>query len=450
VTKADTSLIRSRSEQLGLPLADAIVRALRAAAPPGQPSPTILAICPNSEAVVKAAVQAASQAQAPLFFAATLNQVDLDGGYTGWTPGQFVGLVRGLVAEVGYTGPVVVGLDHGGPWLKDVQTREQWPLERAMQGVRDSLAACLDAGYDLLHIDPTVDRTLPPGAPMPIALVVARTLELIAFAEAHRRRAGLPAVSYEVGTEEVHGGLADLSVFRSFLDGLKAGLAQRGLADVWPCFVVGKVGTDLHTTEFDPEVARALARIAAPYGSVIKGHYTDSVSNPEAYPQAGMGGANVGPEFTEAEYQALEALARKEQGLVGRACRLSCDSSCEALAEQEALAKQDRMPAGDVIQALRNAVIASGRWEKWRLPQEQGLAFDQLSPERQAWLVRTGCRYVWTHPRVLAARQRLYANLEAAGEDGEAAVLRAITGVIHRYFRAFRLSGTLPRIESAL
>ncbi len=434
MTKADTSFIRSRSEQLGLPLADAILRALRRSARPGEPAPTVLAICPNSEAVVKAAVQAASQAQAPLFFAATLNQVDLDGGYTGWTPGQFVGLVRGLVAEVGYMGPVVVGLDHGGPWLKDVQTREQWPLERAMQGVRDSLAACLDAGYDLLHIDPTVDRTLPPGAAMPIALVVARTLELIAFAEAHRRQAGLPPVSYEVGTEEVHGGLADLSVFRSFLDGLKAGLAQRGLSEVWPCFVVGKVGTDLHTTEFDPEVARALARIAAPYGSVIKGHYTDSVSNPEAYPQAGMGGANVGPEFTEAEYQALEALARKEVGQI-RLGRRPCGGD---------------LPTSGIAAALRHAVIASGRWEKWRLPQEQGLAFDQLSPERQAWLVRTGCRYVWTHPRVLAARQRLYASLEGAGEDGEAAVLRAITGVIHRYFRAFRLTGTLARIEAVL
>lgn len=116
---------------------------------------------------MKAAVQAAKEAEAPLFFAATLNQVDLDGGYTGRTPDQFVRLTRELVAEVRYTGPVVVGLDHGGPWLKDVQTREQWPLARAMQGVRDSLAACLDAGYDLLHIDPTVDRTLPPGQPMP-------------------------------------------------------------------------------------------------------------------------------------------------------------------------------------------------------------------------------------------------------------------------------------------
>jgi len=428
--RADNSTIRQRAEALGLPLAEGILRALRQSAAPGEPVPTALAVCPNSEAVVKAAIAAAKEAEAPLFFAATLNQVDLDAGYTGWTPEQFVRLLRNLVQATGYRGPAVVGLDHGGPWLKDIQTREGWPLDRAMGAVKESLAACLEAGYDLLHIDPTVDRTLPAGRPMPIELVTARTLELIAFTERHRRAAGLPPVSYEVGTEEVHGGLADLSAFRRFLAGLRAGLEERGLSDIWPCFVVGKVGTDLHTTEFDPEVARRLAAIAAEYGSVIKGHYTDSVSNPEAYPEARMGGANVGPEFTEAEYQALARLAEREQSVVQ--------------------ARDLRPHPSGIMLALREAVIASGRWEKWRLPEEKGFPFDQLSVERQAWLVRTGCRYIWADPKVVSARQRLYANLEAAGEPAEGAVVAAIGALMGKYFRAFRLLGTLPLIDAAL
>jgi D-tagatose-1,6-bisphosphate aldolase subunit GatZ/KbaZ len=426
---ADSSQVRRRAEELGIPLADAILRALREGFAEEGPVPTLLAICPNSQAVVKAAVGAAKAAEAPLLFAATLNQVDLDGGYTGWTQEEFVRLVRGLVDDVGFAGPVVVGLDHGGPWLKDVQTREGWPLDRAMQGVKDSLAACLDAGYDLLHVDPTVDRTLPKDQPMPIKLVIARTLELLRSAEEHRRRNDLPPVSYEVGTEEVHGGLADLSVFRRFLGGLKEGLHALGMADVWPCFVVGKVGTDLHTTEFDPAVARKLVGIAASYGSAIKGHYTDSVSNPEAYPEAGMGGANVGPEFTEAEYEALETLARREGEL----------ASGGKVTERSG-----------IMEALREAVVASGRWEKWRLADEQGRRFDQLSPERQGWLVRTGCRYIWSQRSVIEARERLYANLAANGEEGEVLVLRAIGAVMHKYFRAFRLAGTLGRIEEAL
>jgi len=402
-----------------------VLRALRQGFAEEGVVPTILAICPNSEAVVKASMLAARQAEAPLFFAATLNQVDLDGGYTGWTQQQFVSLVRDEAQTASYEGPIVVGLDHGGPWLKDVQAREGWPLERAMEGVKDSLAACLDAGYDLLHIDPTVDRTLPKDRPMPIALVIERTLELIEFSERRRRGTGMPRVSYEVGTEEVHGGLADLSIFRRFLDGLKEGLRARELADVWPCFVVGKVGTDLHTAEFDPEVARELVAVAAEYGSAIKGHYSDSVSNPEAYPEAGMGGANVGPEFTEAEYEALQQLSRGEKELAGAG---------------------EVSETSGMMEALRDAVVQSGRWEKWRQPEEEGKGFEELSPERQGWLVRTGCRYIWAEPKVAAARKQLYANVDG----GEERVLRKIADVMSKYYRAFRLEGTLRRIEEAV
>jgi hypothetical protein len=58
-------------------------------------------------------------------------------------------------------------------------------------------------------------------------------------------------------------------------------------------------------------------------------------------------------------------------------------------------------------------------------------------------LVRTGCRYIWSAPEVVAARQRLYANVEG----GEERVLRKIAEVMIKYCRAFRLEGTLKRME---
>lgn len=118
-----------------------------------------------------------------------------------------------------------------------------------------------------------------------------------------------------MGTEEVHGGLADESVFDTFIVELKAGLRACGLDDVWPCFIVGKVGTDLHTVTFDKEVARKLTAKVAKFGSYIKGHYTDGVLNPEDYPLCGMGAANVGPEFTISEYDALMELEGIEKRL---------------------------------------------------------------------------------------------------------------------------------------
>ena len=76
---------------------------------------TIFAACPNSTSVITAALRAAKRNNAPIKFAATLNQVDLDGGYTGLTPKQFVQIVRQEAKAVHFTGPVIVAIDHGGP-----------------------------------------------------------------------------------------------------------------------------------------------------------------------------------------------------------------------------------------------------------------------------------------------------------------------------------------------
>jgi tagatose-1,6-bisphosphate aldolase non-catalytic subunit AgaZ/GatZ len=390
---------------------------LRAA---GQAQATLLAVCPNSEAVLEAAVQAAARNHTPMLFAATLNQVDRDGGYTGWTPADFVAHLRRYAERYGASA-LYPCLDHGGPWLKDAHSRAGLTLDETMAEVKLSLEACLAAGYALLHIDPTVDRTLPGDAPVPIPLVVERTLDLIAFAEERRAALGLAPVAYEVGTEEVHGGLVNVDSFREFLAGLRAGLSTRHLAHAWPCFVVGKVGTDLHTTDFDPVVAQELFDLVAPYGSLIKGHYTDWVANPEAYPAAGMGGANVGPEFTAVEHQALADLVAKERAL----CR-----------------SRPATPPSRLLEALEDAVYRSNRWQKWLQPEERDRPFSALDPARRTWLVQTGARYIWTDAAVQAARQQLYANLAPLLPDPHRYVVSRIAQAIDHYVNAFALFDT--------
>lgn len=379
---------------------------------------TIFAACPNSVSVVKAAFRAAKRNNAPIYFAATLNQIDCDGGYTGLTPAEFTRMAALEAAAVNYTGTTIIAIDHGGPWLKDKQNVERWSVEQAMEGVKRSFEAAVLAGYDLIHVDPTVDIYVPKGEIIDIRVVVRRTVELIAHVEKFRRERNLPPISYEVGTEEVHGGLADQQTFDRFLTGLKSGLKEAGLEDVWPCFIVGKVGTDLHTTLFDPIVARELTDKVRPYGSYIKGHYTDGVSNPEAYPTSGMGAANVGPEFTMSEY---DALAELEQ----------CETELEA---QGRIAQLSRMTA-----ALKRLVCDSNRWRKWLQPDEKDREFDELKPERQSWLIKTGCRYIWQQPEALAARQRLYDNLRRNGYDPEEVVLGRIERDMDKYFHAFNL-----------
>jgi D-tagatose-1,6-bisphosphate aldolase subunit GatZ/KbaZ len=383
---------------------------------------TLLAVCPNSDGVLEAAVKVAAVNHTPMLFAATLNQVDRDGGYTGWTPASFVARMGQLATRHHCESPLYPCLDHGGPWLKDAHARQGLSLDEAMAEVKASLTACLEAGYRLLHIDPTVDRTLPEGQVPPLDAVVERTVQLIAHAEAERGKRGWPPISFEVGTEEVHGGLADLSKFEQFLGDLARGLEAQGLAHAWPCFVVGKVGTDLHTTDFDPQTARRLYERVVPWGSLVKGHYTDWVDDPAAYPLAGMGGANVGPEFTATELAALKDLCRRETDVLGTTPR--------------------REPSG-FEGRLREAVVASGRWKKWLLPAERGSSFEALGPERRDWLVATGARYVWTAPQVVAARAQLYDNLGGALPDPHGFVVDRIAANIQTYVDAFNLKDSL-------
>jgi tagatose-1,6-bisphosphate aldolase non-catalytic subunit AgaZ/GatZ len=388
---------------------------------------TLLAVCPNSEAVLEAGVLAAARNRTPMLFAATLNQVDRDGGYTGWTQEQFVALMKEKASKEGLGVDFLFPcLDHGGPWLKDTHTIEGLSYEETMGQVKASIEACLRAGYQLLHIDPTVDRDLPEGAVAPIETVVSRTVELIGYAENVRAHLGLGKIAYEVGTEEVHGGLVDVHRFEAFLGMLKAALEQEGLSHAWPCFVVAQVGTDLHTTTFDEQAAARLFEIVSPLGSLVKGHYTDWVDNPQDYPKTGMGGANVGPEFTAREYIALQELCKREE---------------QVLRDHSSIEPSQFLPT------LERAVVSSERWLKWLHPHERGRSFGELDPDRQSWLVQTGARYMWTDPSVVEARRRLYHNLEREMADPHAYVVQRVVESIEAYLRAFDLVDSIQVFE---
>jgi D-tagatose-1,6-bisphosphate aldolase subunit GatZ/KbaZ len=382
---------------------------------------TLLAVCPNSDAVLEAAILSAEKHQTPMLLAATLNQVDRDGGYTRWTPDQFVRKAKELSSHYQVKVPIFPCLDHGGLWLKDIHAAKNLSLHEVMNELKLSLTAFLQAGYQLMHIDPTVDRSLPKGSVPSVEVIVSRTIELIQHTEAERKRMDLPPVSYEVGSEEVHGGMADLERFRFFLEHLRSKMNDQGLTEQWPCFIVAQVGTNLHTTRFDAEIASKLTSIVAPHGSLIKGHYSDWVENPQDYPRSGMGGANVGPEFTAVELQALIDLETEEifSGAGKNINRLS-----------------------QFAETLQQAVINSERWKKWLLSGEEKLSFSELSPERKQWLVETGARYVWTESAVLESRRRLYENVSQKIKDPDHWVVLRIADRISHYITSFNLENS--------
>ena len=410
--------LRRKATEANLSLLDYILKRLDELEEETKVKRTLFAACPNSISVLKAALLSAKRCNAPVQFAATLNQVDTDGGYTGFTAKEFVDTIREEARIINFNGPVIIAIDHGGPWLKDKHRLDKLSYTETMKEVKNSFEKAMDAGFDMIHVDPTIDVTLPRGVSIDVEVVAQRTIELIAHCENYRKKKGYEKIAYEVGTEEVHGGLADMKVFNRFLELLQEGLKMHNLKDTWPCFVVGKVGTDLHTTLFDPLVARQLAEAAKPYGSKIKGHYSDNVDNPEEYPLSGMGAANIGPEFTEREYDGMMELVTIEN----------------MLHNEGKIAK----PSG-MKEKLWEAVISSKRWIKWINKDESADTFYALDKNRQLWLIKTGCRYIWENPEVVAARSKLYGNMERNGIKSELIVQTGICQAMDRYFYKFNL-----------
>ena len=116
----------------------------------------------------------------------------------------------------------------------------------------------------------------------------------------------------------------------------------------------------------------------------------------------------------------------------------------DALAELEEEEKKQfeagRIPQlSNMTKVLWQKVYESGRWKKWLQPDEQGKDLAEVEPERQLWLVKTGCRYIWQAPEVLVARQKLYENLEYVGINAEDVVLMRIEHNMDKYYYAFNI-----------
>jgi tagatose-1,6-bisphosphate aldolase non-catalytic subunit AgaZ/GatZ len=389
---------------------------------------TLLGICPITTNVIKASIQTAKFMDFPLMFVATLNQIDIDGGYTGLTQRDFVKLVKKEVEKQEYNGPVIIALDHGGPWLKDKHVIEGYSFEEAMDWAMKSIEACIKTGYDLLHIDTTVDITLEKGKKLGINDVVERTVTLIEYAEEIRRKEGVQKLSYEVGTEEVHGGITSPELFEEFIIKLRIKLKEKGLEEVWPCFIVGDVGTyPILENRLDVEKSRILVSVARAYNLHIKGHYTDFALNLEEYPSIGVAAANIGPELAYSEYLALNSLANIDERL---------------------LYSRKILERSDLMEELNKLIIKSGRWKKWL--KEEEADWEKITHDRRQWLLGTGARYVLSDSRIVDKISTLSKNLESYGINVDERLDKSIRDVLMKYVDAFNLKDTCFKITSAL
>ncbi|MCF7875839.1 class II D-tagatose-bisphosphate aldolase, non-catalytic subunit [Candidatus Bipolaricaulota bacterium] len=399
----------------------------------GQNEITLLGVCPMSDEIVKAAILEARDTGFIPMFIATPRQVDGLRGYTGWSQEELIDFIETTADTVSYEGDYLVARDHGGPYqsFRD-RDKPEVPLSTAMDYALELYQEDLRGGFDVLHVDATED----PRSEGVLALeeIVRRTTDLISSIEEFRVEQGLPKVFYEVGTEEIVGGMTDPESFQTFIELLEDELKdlKHDVLEDSLVFVVGQVGTTMNLNmenKFDYQQAEHLTGIAFDYDLFLKVHYTDWLSDStlEKFPDIGIGAANVGPEFATASIRALVELEREEK---------------EALAE---LGKEKEK--SNFFEKLETAAVEGAPWAKFAPDDLKEEDLDEYGKANRENIALSVGRYVLNEPAVERARKNLYGNLrEYVNIDKiEQKLVKKIRTSIHRYVETFNLTGLQDR-----
>lgn len=402
-------------------------------------SATILGIGPMSKNCVQATLELSKEDDYPVMFIASRNQVDLDelgGGYVnGWNQFSFAEAVEEVAKKIGYDNLYYLCRDHGGPWQRDKERNDHLPTEEAMKLGQLSYIGDIEAGFDLLMIDPTKDP-FEVGKVIPLDVVLERTVELIDFCERERKARNLPEIGYEVGTEETNGGLTSTETYENFILGLQEELGRRNLP--MPTFIVGQTGTLTRKTEqvghFNFKNAFELSQMAKRYGVGLKEHngdYLDDVTLLEHIPSR-ITATNVAPQYGTEETRAYLNLAKVEAKLV----------------EYGLVAE-----ASKVAETLLIKAIESERWRKWMVGEQKDLTVEQIlsgDKKLQEEILDIAGHYTFNDDTVKAEIEKLYANLSAHDIDGQRYVIDHIKRPIRDYAECYNLKGVTSRIKQVL
>lgn len=396
---------------------------------------TLLGIGPMSEVVIRATLELGRDMKFPVMFIASRNQIDsyeLGGGYVmGWDQRGFSQAVSKIAKEIDFDGYLYLCRDHGGPWQRDNEKSLKLPEKEAMDCAKASYLADLKAGFNLLHIDPTKDPHIK-GA-VPVNIVIDRTIELIEYSEEQIQKLDLSAISYEVGTEEITGGLISIDAFEKFIEELLKKLDQRRLPH--PAFIVGQTGTlvkmNRNAGEFEPENAQKLCQIAREYGLGFKEHNADYLPLDilRMHPGLEITSANVAPEFGLEETVALLKLAHLEEN------------------------NAKSVEISNFANLIGKAALESGRWKKWLLPEDAYLTEKDIiqNPEKMKEITWVCGHYVFNQEEIKKARKKLYSNLIDLKivEEPDTRVIEAVKDAIMKYVYSFSLQGLNEHLKQS-
>lgn len=370
---------------------------------------TLLGVGPMSVNCVDAAIELANDHDVPILLIASRRQIDSEefgGGYVNhWTTAQFAD----YVIDRDKKGKILLARDHGGPWQSTVEKDQKLGLRRAMESAKASYRADLEAGFQVLHIDPSVDIHGTPD----VDEVLNRVFELYEYCHAQAQRLGQEVI-FEIGTEEQSGSTNSQEELSYTLQAVQNFCRKNHLPQ--PSFVVIQAGTRVmehrNVGSFDSPIRVAeeipaeiqlpkMIEICNAHGIFMKEHNTDYVSDEalQWHPRLGIHAANVAPEFGVAETTAL----------------------LQVLEEHDLHRYADRFV---------QIAYESRKWDKWMLRNTQASDRDRA--------VIAG-HYVFAHPEVVELKAGAARDLARKGIDLDGHLKGQVKRSITRYLKNFRL-----------
>lgn len=360
-------------------------------------------VCSAHPLVLDAAVAQVVEDGTALLVEATSNQVDQFGGYTGMRPGDFRDLVQRSAERGGLpTERIVLGGDHLGP-----NTWRDHEAEEAMAKAEDLVRAYVEAGYAKIHLDCSM-ACAGDDLPLTDATVAGRAARLARVAEeAALATFGHSDLVYVVGTEVpvpggAHEAIHDLTptsaeAARATLAAHRQAFTAAGVGEAFNRVValVVQPGVEFdahHVVDYDRGRTARLRRVIddpdAPPLLVLEAHSTDyqTVARLTQLVEDHWAVLKVGPGLTFALREALFALAAIEDELVPTAER------------------------SDLVDVVDQVMLARPIWwEGYYEGDERARALAR----RYSYSDRL--RYYWPEAAIVAAQERLLANLRGTG-----------------------------------
>ncbi|MBN2164494.1 MAG: class II D-tagatose-bisphosphate aldolase, non-catalytic subunit [Pontiellaceae bacterium] len=372
---------------------------------------TILGVGPMSVNCVDAVIELTEEYDVPIMLVASRRQIDSEtfgGGYVNnWTTAEFADYVFSRDKK----GKVILARDHGGPWQSPKEVESSLCLRRAMESAKKSYRDDIDAGIQILHIDPSVDIHQKLG----VEEIMDRVFELYEFCWSYASEKK-QRILFEIGTEEQTGSTNKQEEVDYSLSEIQRFCKKNHLP--LPTFVVVQTGTRVMETrnvgsfdspvrvadEIAPEIqVPKMVELCQKYGINIKAHNTDYLSSDALmwYPRLGIHAANVAPEFGVVETRAF--------------IRLLEEHELNALADE-----------------WLKISYESRKWKKWMLS-------DTTATDRDRAIIAG--HYITALPEAAEIKLIAGKRLGEKGVDLDRELRKEIKGSILRYMNAFRLVG---------